>query len=147
MNKRQVNIVLSGYGRLPVYKTEKSAGCDIYAANAHEIILHPWERKLIPTGIRIEMPEDSFAQMSPRSGLSLKEGIVAITGIIDSDYRGEVGVILSNQSNRAFAINRGDRVAQMVFIGNGGLFQADFNNVENLSDTDRGESGFGSTGI
>lgn len=147
MKKRQVDIVLSGYGRKPVYKTENSAGCDVYAANAQEIILHPWERKLIPTGIRIEMPEDSYAQMAPRSGLSLKDGIVAITGIIDSDYRGEVGVILSNLSDKAFVVNRGDRVAQMLFMGDGGLFQAEFNDVKELSDTDRGESGFGSTGI
>lgn len=147
MEKRQVDIILKGYGKIPFYATERAAGADLYSANASDIILQPMERKVIPTGIRIELPEDAEAQIRPRSGLSAKEGIVAILGTIDADYQGEVGIIIINLSSEPFVIKRGERLAQMVCNGCGGLFQAEWNQVTEFTrDSTRGENGFGHTG-
>lgn len=147
MRKRKVNIILRGHGQKPSYKTLTSAGADIYAANHHDIIIQPLERKLIPTGIFMELPTDAEAEIRPRSGLSLKEGIVAILGTIDSDYQGEIGVILVNLSDEPVIIKRHDRVAQFVLIGREGLFQAEWTITDKFErESERGEGGFGSTG-
>lgn len=148
MKKRQVNIILKGFGKLPLYATEHAAGADLYSANAQDIVLQPMERKIIPTGVFIELPIDAEAQIRPRSGLSAKKGIVAIFGTIDSDYQGEVGIIIINLSNEPFIIERGERLAQMVCNGDGGLFQADWNQVEDFSrESERGTGGFGHSGM
>lgn len=148
MQKRKVEIIVTGSGEIPVYKTECSAGADLYSANEKDVRIFPGERILIPTGLKMAMPEDAEAQVRPRSGLSLNSGIVAILGTIDSDYRGEVGVIMMNVSKETVVIPPKYRVAQIVFNGAGGLFQADFKEVKNFTvpETGRGEHGFGSTG-
>lgn len=148
MNKRKVNIIVKGYGKAPLYATSHSAGADLYSANASDIVLQPMERKLIPTGLYLELPEDAEAQIRPRSGLSLKKGIVAILGTIDADYQGEVGIIVMNMSDEAFVIERGERLAQMVLNGNGGLFQGEWNQVSEFTrESERGDGGFGHTGM
>ena len=130
----------------PEYKTSGAAGMDLVASIAEPITLKPLERKLIPTGIKIEIPMGYEAQVRPRSGLSIKHGITLIncTGTIDSDYRGEVCVPLVNLSNEAFTINPADRIAQMVIAE---VVKAEIEVTTNLSETKRGEGGFGSTGI
>ena len=147
MNKRKVNIIVKGYGKLPLYATPHSAGADLYSANASDIVLQPMERKLIPTGLYLELPEDAEAQIRPRSGLSLKKGIVVIFGTIDADYQGEVGIIVINLSDETFVIERGERLSQMVLNGNGGLFQGEWNQVSEFTrESERGKGGFGHTG-
>jgi len=147
MNKRKVNIILKGFAKKPFYATSHSAGADIYTANADDIVLRPMERKLIPTGLFLELPEDAEAQIRPRSGLSLKKGIVAILGTIDADYQGEVGIIVMNLSYNSFVIEGGERLAQIVLNGQTGLFQGDWNEVEEFSrESERGVGGFGHTG-
>lgn len=130
---------------LPAYQTELSAGMDLLAAVEEDIVLEPGEIRLIPTGLKIAVPDGYEAQIRPRSGLALKHGIsmVNCVGTIDADYRGEVGVILINHGKKPFPIARGERIAQMVINP---IVQADFNLVENLDDTERGEGGFGHTG-
>lgn len=148
MKKRQVNIILKGNAKLPVYATEHAAGADLYSANENKIIIYPNERILIPTGIYMEMPEDVEGCIRPRSGLSLKKGLVVIIGTIDSDYQGEVGIILHNISNMPLTIEPGERLAQIVFNGSGGLFQADWNIVSQFTRiSKRADKGFGHTGI
>ena len=131
---------------LPEYKTAGAAGMDLVASISEPITLKSLERKLIPTGIKIEVPMGYEAQIRPRSGLSIKHGITLIncTGTIDSDYRGEVCVGLVNLSNEVFTINPADRIAQMVIAE---VVQGEIEIVANLSETQRGEGGFGSTGI
>lgn len=131
---------------LPEYKTEGAAGMDLVASITEPITLKPMERKLIPTGLKIEVPMGYEAQVRPRSGLSIKNGITLIncTGTIDSDYRGEVCVPLVNLSTKAYTINPADRIAQMVIAE---VTRAEIEVVANLSETQRGEGGFGSTGI
>lgn len=130
---------------LPAYQTELSAGMDLLAAVEEDIILEPGEIRLIPTGLKIAVPDGYEAQIRPRSGLALKHGIsmVNCVGTIDADYRGEVGVILINHGQKSFPIARGERIAQMVINP---IVQADFTLVESLDDTERGEGGFGHTG-
>lgn len=130
---------------LPAYQTELSAGMDLLAAVEEDIVLEPGEIRLIPTGLKIAVPDGYEAQIRPRSGLALKHGIsmVNCVGTIDADYRGEVGVILINHGKKPFPIARGERIAQMVINP---IVQADFNLVESLDDTERGEGGFGHTG-
>jgi len=130
----------------PRYMTEKSSGMDLYAAVAEEILLNPGERRLIPTGISISVPEGYEAQVRPRSGLALRDGItVANTpGTIDADYRGEIGVILINHGENPFQVKRGDRVAQMVIVP---VARAELEWVEDLDETPRSGGGFGHTGI
>jgi dUTP pyrophosphatase len=147
MKQRKVNIIIKGYGKKPLYATSHSAGADLYSANASDIVLQPMERKIIPTGLFLELPIDAEAQIRPRSGLSAKKGIVAILGTIDADYQGEVGIIVINLSDEAFVIERGERLAQMVLNGEGGLFQGDWVEVEEFSrESERGAGGFGHTG-
>ena len=131
---------------LPRYETELAAGCDVRAAVAEALTLKPGERFMVPTGIAIAMPPGWEAQMRPRSGLAAKHGISCVNapGTIDADYRGELKVILINHGADDFTINRGDRIGQMVFAP---VFQAVFEEVEELDETVRGSGGFGSTGV
>lgn len=130
---------------LPSYATEHSAGMDLLAAVVEPVTLKPLERKLIPTGLSIALPDGYEAQVRPRSGLAHKNGITVANapGTIDADYRGEVGVILLNLSNEPFTIERGMRIAQMVIAP---YTRAQFSEVLELSQTARGAGGFGSTG-
>lgn len=130
---------------LPAYKTEGSAGFDLRADIQEPILLKPLQRKLVPTGIAIEIPIHCEAQVRARSGLSLKHGIglVNAPGTIDADYRGEIQVILINLSDQDFTIERGERIAQIVINP---IVHADFQEVSDLSQTERGSGGFGSTG-
>lgn len=132
---------------LPSYESAGSAGADLRAnlPDAATVTLTPGERALIPTGLRMEIPLGFEVQIRPRSGLALKQGIALVNapGTIDSDYRGPVGVILINHGQDPFVINHGDRIAQMVLAP---VVQAVFETVTDLSDTDRGAGGFGSTG-
>ncbi len=130
---------------LPAYATELSAGVDLEAAVDAPVTLQPGERKLIPTGLAIALPEGYEAQVRPRSGLAFKNGVTVLNspGTIDADYRGEVKVILANLGAEPFTVERGMRVAQMVVAQ---YARVNFNLVEQLDDTARGAGGFGSTG-
>ena len=130
----------------PSYSTNNSAGLDLRAHIEEEIILNPMSRVLIKTGLFIQLPEGYEAQIRPRSGLAYKNGITVLNtpGTIDADYRGEVGVLLINLSNDSFKIKNGDRIAQMVIAK---YEQAEWISVEQLDTTQRGDGGFGSTGI
>ncbi|MEK6733612.1 MAG: dUTP diphosphatase [Pseudomonadota bacterium] len=129
----------------PTYATTHSAGMDLMAAIAEDITLKKGERKLIPTGIAIALPDGYEAQVRPRSGLALKNGITVLNtpGTIDADYRGEIGVILVNLGEEDFSITRGMRIAQMIIAS---YTQGKFTLVSELNSTIRGEGGFGSTG-
>jgi len=131
---------------VPKYMSHAAAGMDIYAAVDKEIILKPGERKLIPTGFKMSIPEGVEAQIRPRSGLALKNGISVLNtpGTIDADYRGEVGVILINLGQEDFKINRGDSIAQMIINK---VEQADIEEVKTLDETNRSSGGFGHTGV
>lgn len=141
----KVKIKNTSPNELPTYATDLSAGVDLRAHLNEKLILKPFERALIKTGLFLEIPENYEAQVRPRSGLALKKGITVLNspGTIDSDYRGEIGVILINLSQENFEIESGDRIAQMVFAK---CEQADWEPVDLLSETNRGEGGFGSTG-
>tara|TARA_B100001248_G_scaffold262276_1_gene257230 strand:- start:65947 stop:66381 length:435 start_codon:yes stop_codon:yes gene_type:complete len=130
----------------PSYSTNNSAGLDLRAHIKEEINLNPMSRVLIKTGLFIQLPEGYEAQIRPRSGLAYKNGITVLNtpGTIDADYRGEVGVLLINLSNDSFKIKNGDRIAQMVIAK---YEQAEWISVEQLDTTQRGDGGFGSTGI
>lgn len=130
---------------LPEYATAASAGMDLRAAITETIVLIPGERRLIPTGIAIALPEHFEAQVRPRSGLALRFGIgmVNAPGTIDADYRGEIGVLLINLGNTAFSVNRGDRIAQLVVAQ---YTRVDWNPSDSLTETQRGPGGFGHTG-
>jgi dUTP pyrophosphatase len=133
---------------LPSYATAGSAGMDLRACleSVEPLVLEPGERMAVPTGLAIALPEGTEAQIRPRSGLALKKGITCLNtpGTIDSDYRGELKVILANLGNERFEINHGDRIAQMVLAP---YLRGDLKVVEELSDTNRGSGGFGSTGL
>jgi dUTP pyrophosphatase len=142
----QIKLINTSQNPLPLYETTASAGLDIRANLAETITLKPLERTLVKTGIFLEIPVGYEAQVRPRSGLAYKNGVTVLNspGTIDADYRGEVGVILINLSNENFVINNGERIAQLVFAK---VEQAEWLEVEILSDTQRGEGGFGSTGV
>ena len=142
----KVKIINQSNNPSPEYKTKGSAGVDISAHLAQTVVLKPLERQLIPTGLFLELPEGAEAQIRPRSGLAIKDGITCLNtpGTIDSDYRGEIKVILINLSNEDFAINNGDRIAQMVIAKHE---QVAFEAVEVLEETTRGAGGFGHTGV
>ncbi len=129
---------------LPAYQTGQAAGADLTAAVGEDVTLAPGERRLVPTGIAIGLPEGYEAQVRPRSGLALKQGVTVLNtpGTIDADYRGEIGVILINLGHEPFTVRRGDRIAQMIVAP---VVQADFREAE-LTETARGAGGFGSTG-
>lgn len=142
----KIKVVNTGCQPLPAYATSQSAGMDLRANIESPITLHPMERSLVPTGIRIELPEGYEAQVRPRSGLALKHGITVLNtpGTIDSDYRGELKVLLVNLSNEDFVVNAGERVAQMVIAKHE---TATWQEVEALDETERGEGGYGHTGV
>ncbi|MBY5976399.1 MAG: dUTP diphosphatase [Phaeobacter italicus] len=132
---------------LPAYQTEEAAGADLRAnlPDRQSLTLAPGERRLVPTGLRLEIPQGYEVQIRPRSGLALKHGITLpnAPGTIDSDYRGPLGVIVMNAGDAPFEIAHGDRIAQMVVAP---VLQARFHLVDSLSDSARGSGGFGSTG-
>lgn len=141
-----VKIINRSSNPTPAYATADSAGVDLRANLELPVILQPLERKLIPTGLFIELPTGHEAQVRPRSGLAYKSGITVLNspGTIDADYRGEVGVILVNLSNEAFTVNHGDRIAQMVVAQ---YTRANFEQTEELAESERGAGGFGHTGV
>ena len=142
----KVKVINKSAHGLPHYETIASAGMDLRANIDQPIIIKSLERTIVPTGIFMELPIGVEAQVRPRSGLAAKKGITVLNapGTIDADYRGEVGVILVNLSNEPFTIENGERIAQMVIAKHE---QAEWEEVETLSSTDRGEGGFGSTGV
>ncbi len=145
MQKIVVNIVNKSANALPAYATEGSAGMDLRANLEATVTLMPLERMLIPTGLFIQLPDNYEAQIRPRSGLAVKQGITCLNtpGTIDSDYRGEIKVILINLSNESQAVHHADRIAQMVIAR---VEKAELYLVDQLNDTLRGEGGFGHTG-
>ena len=142
----QVKVINKGKQPLPKYATPQSAGMDLRANIEEAFTLKPLERKLVPTGFFIALPEGYEAQVRPRSGLALKHGITVLNtpGTVDADYRGEVGVVLVNLSNEPFTVEPGERIAQMVIAKHE---QADFVVVEELDETERGAGGYGHTGV
>ncbi len=138
--------IISKSGRMPAYETEGSAGADLRAYLDEPVTLMPGERKLIPTGLYVELPQGIEAQVRARSGLSIKHGIGLVNGVgtVDSDYRGEWNVPLINFSDEPYTINDGDRIAQVVFSR---YERASFESVEKINETERGDGGFGHTGI
>ena len=142
----KVNIINKGHQPLPQYATEQSAGMDLRANLDAPVTLKPLERKLIPTGLHIALPVGFEAQVRPRSGLALKKGITVLNtpGTIDADYRGEIDVVLINLSQEDFVVNDGERIAQMVIARHE---KAEFIEVEVLDETERGEGGYGHTGV
>ena len=141
----KVQIVNNSKHELPKYATKLSAGMDLRANIEEPIVLQPGERRLIPTGIHIGLPQGYEAQVRPRSGLALKHGITCLNspGTIDADYTGDVGVILINHGQEPFTINDGDRIAQMVIAK---YKQVTWVEIEELQATERGDGGFGHTG-
>ncbi len=141
----KVKVINRSRHELPQYETPQSAGLDIRANVDSPVVLKPLERKLVPTGLYVELPVGYEAQIRPRSGLALKHGISLLNtpGTIDADYRGEIGVIMVNLSNEEFTVNDGDRIAQMVVARHE---QVEWQSVETLADSERGEGGFGHTG-
>lgn len=142
----QVKVLNKGHQSLPAYATPQSAGMDIRANINEPITLRPMERHLVPTGLHIALPAGFEAQMRPRSGLALKHGLTVLNspGTIDADYRGELMVLLINLGDSDFVINDGERIAQMVIARHE---TADFIAVEILDETERGEGGYGHTGV
>ena len=129
----------------PKYKTDGSSGVDLSAFLDKEVVIKPNSSELIPTGLQVAIPDELEIQIRPRSGLAAKEsiGVLNSPGTIDSDYRGELKIILFNHSNKDFIINNGDRIAQMVLVP---ILKMEFEEVDSLPDTVRGQGGFGSTG-
>jgi dUTP pyrophosphatase len=141
----KINIINNSTHPLPAYETAHAAGMDLRAFTSEEIVIKPLQRLLIPTGLHIELPIGYEAQIRPRSGLAYKHGIGIVNspGTIDADYRGEIKVLLVNLSDVDFAINDGDRIAQMVIAKHETI---SWESVTVLSDTDRGAGGYGHTG-
>lgn len=141
----KINIINNSGHALPAYETEHAAGMDMRAFVEHEVVIKPLQRVLIPTGLHIELPVGYEAQIRPRSGLAYKHGISIVNspGTIDADYRGEIKVLLVNLSDTDFAVNNGDRIAQMIIAKHETVSWAP---VEELSDTVRGAGGYGHTG-
>lgn len=142
----KVQIINRGHQPLPAYATLQSAGMDLRANIDESIVLHPMERRLVPTGLFMALPAGFEAQIRPRSGLALKHGITVLNtpGTIDADYRGEIMVLLINFSQTDFVINDGERIAQMVIAKHE---NAEFIEVETLDETERGAGGYGHTGV
>jgi dUTP pyrophosphatase len=141
----KIKVVNRGHQQLPAYATPQSAGMDLRANLDAPVTLRPLERRLIPTGLFIALPEGYEAQVRPRSGLALKHGLTVLNtpGTIDADYRGEIGVVLVNLSQEDFVVNDGERIAQMVIARHE---QGDFVIVDELDETERGAGGYGHTG-
>ena len=142
----KIRIINKSHHPLPAYATEQSAGMDLRANIEEPIVLKPMERRLIPTGLYMALPQCFEAQIRPRSGLAFKKGITVLNspGTIDSDYRGELMVLLINLSTEEFIVNDGERIAQMVIARHE---VAEFQVVEELDDTERGAGGYGHTGV
>ncbi len=142
----KIPVVNRGHQPLPFYATSQSAGLDLRANLDEPVTIQPLQRRLIPTGLHIALPEGYEAQVRPRSGLALKHGITVLNspGTIDADYRGEIGVVLVNLSDMPFTVNDGERIAQMVIAR---YEQAELQLVEQLDATERGEGGYGHTGV
>ena len=145
MNQTKVPIINSSSNPLPHYATSGSAGVDLYANNEEAIILAPMERYLVPTGISLELPIGLEAQIRPRSGLAVKHGITVLNspGTIDSDYRGEIKVVLVNLGKEDFTIIKGERIAQMIVAAH---LRVEWQEAESLAASQRGSGGFGHTG-
>ncbi len=145
MNSQDVPTLIEEGAELPTYGSEEASGADIRAHIIEDIILHPGDSKLIPTGLRFEIPKGYEIQVRPRSGLALKHGITVLNtpGTIDSDYRGEIGIILINHGKASFVVTSKMRIAQLVFAP---VIQACYKEGETLRTTERGEGGFGHTG-
>lgn len=146
MNRERIIIqVSSSTGQFPRYGSDGASGADLPAGLKAPITLQPGERALIPTGLRMEIPEGFEGQVRPRSGLAARNGVTVLNtpGTIDSDYRGEIKVIIINLGNEPFTVSPGDRIAQLVFAP---VVHAQFIEKNRLGNTDRGEGGFGSTG-
>lgn len=146
MERIKVKIInRSGYS-LPAYETPSAAGMDIHAAIKEPITLKPLQRALVPTGLRIQLPQGHECQIRPRSGLALRSGISIVNtpGTVDADYRGEIGVIVINLSDTPFTINPGERIAQMVITD---YTHVEWEPVERLDETRRGDGAFGHTGL
>lgn len=145
MERKNIRIVTKS-GEIPSYETDGSAGADLRAYIAEPVTLNPGERRLIPTGLFVELPQGMEAQIRARSGLAIKHGICLINGIgtVDSDYRGEWNVPLVNLGQEPYTIQNGDRIAQAVFCR---YEQVNFMVTEEINDTDRGAGGFGHTGV
>ncbi len=141
----KISVVNKSSFELPSYQSALAAGLDLRANLSDKVVIYPMERKLIPTGLFIALPQGYEAQIRPRSGLAIKYGITVLNspGTIDSDYRGEIGIILINLSNDRFVVNSGDRIAQMVISKHE---QIKWEVLESLPKSNRGEKGFGSTG-
>ena len=146
MERIKVEVINNSNYDLPAYATPLSAGLDLRANITESKTIDVLERCLIPTGLKVALPEGYEAQIRPRSGLALKHGITVLNspGTVDADYRGEIGVILVNLSDTPFTINPGERIAQMVIARHE---QAQFIEVDSLSESERGEGGFGHTGV
>ncbi len=142
----KIKVVNTGHQPLPAYATADSAGLDLRANIDEDIVLHPMERKLVPTGLHIALPKGYEAQIRPRSGLALKHGITVLNspGTVDADYRGEIMTCLINLSNEDFIIKDGERIAQMIIAQ---YSKVDFESVDVLDETERGEGGYGHTGV
>ena len=140
----KIEIINNSKNELPQYSTSQSAGLDLRANLEESVTLKPFERSLIPTGLHIALPDGYEAQVRPRSGLAYKKGVTVLNapGTIDADYRGDIGVILINMSNEDFVVENGERIAQLVIAK---YDQAEWIQVTELSETNRGEGGFGST--
>ncbi|MGL4253744.1 MAG: dUTP diphosphatase [Fusobacteriaceae bacterium] len=146
MEKVKVKIIKSEGVLIPQYMTEESAGMDVRALLEESVVLKPLERALIPTGIKMEIPKGYEVQVRPRSGLAIKNGITLLNspGTIDSDYRGEIKVILVNLSSEPFEVKNGERIAQLVLQK---VYQMSFEESDELGETERSSGGFGSTGV
>ena len=142
----KVQIINKGHQPLPAFATPQSAGMDLRANIDEAIVLHPMERRLVPTGLYMALPAGYEAQIRPRSGLALKHGITVLNtpGTIDADYRGEIGVILINLSDQDFTIADGERICQMVVAPHSRVV---WNETDTLADSERGAGGFGHTGV
>jgi len=146
MERIKVKIINRSGHELPAYETPSAAGMDVRACLEHPVVLQPLERALIPTGLRVQLPQGHEMQLRPRSGLALKHGISLVNtpGTVDADYRGEIGVILINLSKEPFVINDGERICQMVITN---YTHVEWEPVGRLDETVRGEGAFGHTGV
>jgi deoxyuridine 5''-triphosphate nucleotidohydrolase (dut) len=146
MEHIKVKIINKSHHSMPEYATPESAGMDVRAFLNEPIVLKPLERALIPTGLYLQLPAGHECQIRPRSGLALKHGITLVNtpGTVDADYRGEIGVILINLSNEPFTVNDGERICQMVITN---YTHVEWEAVERLDETERGDGGFGHTGV
>ena len=146
MTNINIKVVAKEGAKLPLYKTSGAAGADICALLEKPLVIESGKSAMVPTGLYFEIPEGYEVQIRPRSGLAAKNGVTVLNtpGTIDSDYRGEIHVILINLGDKPFTVNNGDRIAQMLVAP---VIQAEFSVVTSLDETERGAGGFGSTGV